>query len=101
MPPRIRIRTSAAVKLTWRAMLSRRAGAVVVLRVERLSQQPGAGEAPGIEVTALVFIGAIIAGLVRSIETVSLHAAEFGVGITAEGSEVWLMLVLPMSGSGD
>lgn len=63
-----------------------------------MSQQPGGGEAPAIEVVAVALIGAFIAGLVRSIEMASLHAAEFGVGITAEG---WLMLVLPMFGSGD
>jgi hypothetical protein len=42
--------------------------------------------------------GAIIVGLARFIETASLHAAEFGVGMTIAA---WLMLVLPMSGSGD
>lgn len=42
--------------------------------------------------------GAIMVGFVRFIETASLHAAEFGVGMTIGA---WLMLVLPMSGSGD
>ena len=42
--------------------------------------------------------GAIMLGFARFIETASLHAAEFGVGITIG---TWLMLVLPMSGSGD
>ena len=42
--------------------------------------------------------GAIIVGLARLIEMASLHAAEFGVGMTLAAG---LMLVLPMSGSGD
>ena len=42
--------------------------------------------------------GAIIVGLAKFIETASLHAAEFGVGMTIKA---WLMLVLPVSGSGD
>jgi hypothetical protein len=45
-----------------------------------------------------VLAGAIITGLARSIEMASLHAAEFGVGMTVEA---WLMLVLPMSGRAD
>ena len=47
---------------------------------------------------AVALTGAIMVGFARFIETASLHAAEFGVDMTI-GS--WLMLVLPMSGSGD
>ena len=48
----------------------------------RLScQQPG-GATPGVAAAPVAFAGAIMAGLARSIETLSLHAAEFGVGIT-------------------
>jgi hypothetical protein len=46
----------------------------------------------------VAFAGDIIAGLARSIETLSLHAAEFGVGITVIAG--W-MLVLPRSATGD
>jgi hypothetical protein len=42
--------------------------------------------------------GAIIVGLVRSMETLSLHAAEFGVGMTLTAG---LMLVSPVAAIGD
>jgi hypothetical protein len=42
----------------------------------------------------VAFAGAIIAGLARFIETLSLHAAEFGVGMTVIAGP---MLVLPRS----
>jgi hypothetical protein len=45
-------------------------------------QQPGGCDTPGVAVAPLALVGAIIVGLVRSRETLSLHAAEFGVGIT-------------------
>ncbi len=61
-------------------------------------QQPGACGAPAGGAAAVALTGAIIVGLARFIETASLHAAEFGVGMTIAA---WLMLVLPMSGSGD
>jgi hypothetical protein len=46
----------------------------------------------------VAFAGAIIAGLARSIEMLSLHAAEFGVGITVMAGSI---LVLPRSATGD
>ena len=61
-------------------------------------QQPVVCDTPGVGAAEFVLTGAIMAGLARSIETASLHAAEFGVGMTVE---LGLMLVLPMSGSGD
>jgi hypothetical protein len=45
-------------------------------------QQPGACDARGVGAAAFVLAGAIIMGLERSIEMASLHAAEFGVGMT-------------------
>jgi hypothetical protein len=44
------------------------------------------------------FAGAIIAGLARSIEMLSLHAAEFGVGITVIAGS---MLESPRLATGD
>ena len=55
-------------------------------------QQPGGGDTPGVAAAPLALAGAIIVGLVRSSETLSLHAAEFGVGMTLMAG---LMLVSP------
>jgi hypothetical protein len=61
-------------------------------------QQPAAGDTPGGGTVVVVLTGAIIVVLARFIETASLHAAEFGVGMIIGA---WPMLVLPISGSGD
>jgi hypothetical protein len=63
----------------------------------RNDQQP-CGITPGVAAAPVAFAGAIIAGLARSIETLSLHAAEFGVGIPVIAG--W-MPVLPRSATGD
>jgi hypothetical protein len=47
-----------------------------------LDQQPGGGETPGVAVAPVALPGAIMAGLERFIVMLSLHAAEFGVGMT-------------------
>jgi hypothetical protein len=60
----------------------------------RGSQQPGGGVRPGVAAAPVAFTGVIIAGLARSIEMFSLHAAEFGVGITRIAAST---LVLPRS----
>jgi hypothetical protein len=60
-------------------------------------QQP-CGITPGVAAAPVAFAGAIMAGLARLNETLSLHAAEFGVGITVV---VGAMLVLPRSATGD
>ena len=41
------------------------------------------GETPGVAGAPVALAGAIMAGFARLILTLSLHAAEFGVGITA------------------
>jgi hypothetical protein len=48
----------------------------------KIVQHPVGGATPGVAAAPVAFAGAIMAGLARSIETLSLHAAEFGVGIT-------------------
>jgi hypothetical protein len=58
-------------------------------------QQPGGGDTPGVAGAPVALAGAIMVGLVRSIEMFSLQAAVFGVGMTAGG----LMLVSFMSRS--
>jgi hypothetical protein len=55
-------------------------------------QHPLGAATPGVAGAPVAFAGAIMAGLARSIETLSLHAAEFGVGITVVAGS---MLVLP------
>jgi hypothetical protein len=65
---------------------------------EAFVQQPAGGDTPGAAAEPVALAGAIIVGLARSIETLSLHAAEFGVGITLKAG---LMLVPPMSAIGD
>src|SRR6516165_5077283 len=60
-------------------------------------QQPGGGDTAGVAAAPLALAGAIIVGLVRSSETLSLHAAEFGVGMTLKAG---LMLVPPVSMTG-
>jgi hypothetical protein len=59
-----------------------------------LGQQPDGEETPGVAVAPVALAGAIIAGFARLIVTLSLHAAEFGVGTTVR---VGSMLVLPSS----
>jgi hypothetical protein len=61
-------------------------------------QQPAGGDTPGVATAPVALAAAIIVGLARSIETLSLHAAEFGVGMTLEAG---LTLVLPRSATGD
>jgi hypothetical protein len=41
------------------------------------------GKTPGVAVAPVALAGAIMAGFARFMLTLSLHAAEFGVGITA------------------
>lgn len=48
---------------------------------KRHTQQP-CGITPGVAAAPVAFAGAIMAGLARLNEMFSLHAAEFGVGIT-------------------
>jgi hypothetical protein len=59
-----------------------------------VDQQPDGGETPGVAVAPVALAGAIMPGLARFSVTASLHAAEFGVGMTAV---VGSMLVLPSS----
>ena len=47
-----------------------------------MDQQPAGGETPGVAVAPVALAGAIIPGFARLMLTLSLHAAEFGVGIT-------------------
>jgi hypothetical protein len=54
-------------------------------------QQPGGGETPGVAVAPVALAGAIVAGLARSIVTLSAHAELFGVGATGV---VWPRLVV-------
>jgi hypothetical protein len=63
----------------------------------RHTQQP-CGITPGVAEAPVAFAGAIIAGLARFIETLSLHAAEFGVGMTLIAGSI---SVLPRSSTGD
>jgi hypothetical protein len=75
---------------------------MAVLR--RQAQQP-TGETPGVAVAPVALAGAIMPGFARVMLTLSLHAAEFGVGMTLlVGSVlvpvmVGLVLVLVMVGS--
>jgi hypothetical protein len=57
-------------------------------------QQPEGGETSGVAAAPLALAVAIVFGLVRSIEMLSLHAAVFGVGMTLV---VGLMLVSVLS----
>ena len=50
-------------------------------RPQNNRQQPW-GITPGVAAAPVAFAGGIMAGLARFIETLSLHAAEFGVGMT-------------------
>jgi hypothetical protein len=59
-----------------------------------LDQQPVGGETPGVAVAPVALAGAIMPGLERFIVMLSLHAAEFGVGITVMFGS---MLVAPNS----
>ena len=72
----------------------RRSLASGLLLAKRSYQQPCGGDTPGVPTAPVAFAGAIMAGLARSIEMFSLHAAEFGVGITVIGGS---MLVPPRS----
>jgi hypothetical protein len=47
-----------------------------------LCQQPG-GETPGVAAAPVALAGGIMPGFARFMLTLSLHAAEFGVGMTA------------------
>jgi hypothetical protein len=62
------------------------------LRYGENIQHPVGAATPGVAAAPVAFAGAIMAGLARSIEMLSLHAAEFGVGITTIAGS---MLVLP------
>ena len=72
-----------------------------MMKVRRRSgtwpQQP-CGVTPGVATAPVAFAGAIMAGLARLNEMLSLHAAEFGVGITPVAGS---MPVLPRSVTGD
>ena len=60
-----------------------------------MDQQPAGGdETPGVAAAPVALAGAIMPGFARLIDTPSLHAAEFGVGITVM---VGSMLVPPSS----
>jgi hypothetical protein len=60
----------------------------------RSVQQPDGGGTPGVAVAPVALAGAIMAGFARLMLTLSLHAAEFGVGTTVM---VGSMLVPPRS----
>jgi hypothetical protein len=62
-------------------------------RAEHNRQQP-CGITPGVAAAPVAFAGAIMAGLARFIDTLSLQAAEFGVGMTVIAGS---MPVLPRS----
>jgi hypothetical protein len=57
-------------------------------------QQPVGGETPGVAGAPVALAGAIIPGFARFMLTLSRHAAEFGVGTTAEAGS---MLAPPRS----
>jgi hypothetical protein len=48
----------------------------------RQAQQPDGGETPGVAAAPVALAGAIMPGFARFMLTLSLHAAEFGVGTT-------------------
>jgi hypothetical protein len=55
-----------------------------------MGQQPDSGRTPGVAAAPVALAGAIMPGFARLMLTLSLHAAEFGVGTTVM---VGLMLV--------
>jgi hypothetical protein len=63
-------------------------------------QQPDGGETPGVAAAPVALAGAIMVGLVRSIEMLSLQAAVFGVGMTA-GAGLMLVSLMSRSAVGD
>jgi hypothetical protein len=65
-----------------------------------LVQQPGGGDTPGVAEAPVALAGAIMVGLVRSIEMLSLQAAVFGVGMTA-GAGLMLVSLVSRSAVGD
>jgi len=66
------------------------AGAPVALAGSLIAGFADGGETPGVAVAPVALAGAIMAGFARPMLTLSLHAAEFGVGMTVI---VGLMLV--------
>jgi hypothetical protein len=66
--------------------------------IGEIVQHPVGAATPGVAAAPVAFAGAIMAGLARSIEMFSLHAAEFGVGITVIAGS---MLVLPRPAAPD
>jgi hypothetical protein len=67
-------------------------------RLPKHNNQQPCGITPGVAAAPVAFAGGIMAGLARSIVMLSLHAAEFGVGITVIAGS---MLELPRSATGD
>jgi hypothetical protein len=65
-----------------------------------LVQQPDGGDTPGVAEAPVALAGAIMVGLVRSIEMLSLQAAVFGVGMTA-GAGLMLVSLVSRSAVGD
>lgn len=78
-------------------MKDRRAETLAPVISDHRRQHPG-GITPGVAAAPVAFAAGIMAGLARLKETLSLHAAEFGVGIMVV---VGSMLVLPRSATGD
>jgi hypothetical protein len=68
--------------------------------VEISAQQPDGGDTPGVADAPVALAGAIIVGLVRSIEMFSLQAAVFGVGMTV-GTGVIVVSVVSRAAVGD
>jgi hypothetical protein len=62
--------------------------------ISRMRQQPGGGETPGVAAAPVALADGIMPGFARSMVMLSLHAAEFGVGMTVI---VGSMLVPPSS----
>jgi hypothetical protein len=65
-----------------------------------LVQQPDGGDTPGVAEAPVALAGAIMAGLVRSIEMLSLQAAVFGVAMTVCAGRM-LVSVVSRSAVGD
>jgi hypothetical protein len=68
--------------------------------VETSAQQPDGGDTPGVAEAPVALAGAIIVGLARPIEMVSLQAAVFGVGMTV-GAGLILVSVVSRLAVGD
>jgi hypothetical protein len=89
-------RVSAAIAQGRRAYPERRTS---LLNQESDAQQPEGGDTPGVAAAPVALAAAIMVGLVRSIEMLSLHAAVFGVGMTL-GTVLMLLAVVSRPATG-